>query len=228
MNETPWPITVCARITLGRPLMGARGGERAQDVGHVVAVALDHVPVERAPLVAERRDAHDVLDVAVDLLAVVVDDRAQVVELVVRRRTSRPPRSAPPAARRRPSRSRRAAGACPCAPPSPTPQHTESPCPSEPAETSMPGVSWRDGMPLRVAVEGAELHQVPEREVAALGHQRVDDRRHVPDREVPEVALRPTSDRAGSRFSSWKNSAVPKSAHDSGPPEWPDWRRSAG
>src|SRR5690242_2081317 len=60
-----------------------RRAEGAQDVLHVVAVALDHVPAEGAPLVGERADPADVLDVAVDLLAVVVDDGAQLVELAV-------------------------------------------------------------------------------------------------------------------------------------------------
>src|SRR3989442_7236492 len=47
------------------------------------------------------------------------------------------------------------------------------------------------GVALRVAVERAELHQVAQREITALGHQRVDHGRDVADREVPVVALRP-------------------------------------
>src|SRR6266850_740580 len=56
----------------GPPLELARGLEGAQHRFDVVSGALDHVPVERAPLVGERMDAHDVFDVAVDLLVVVV------------------------------------------------------------------------------------------------------------------------------------------------------------
>src|SRR5690349_19504770 len=46
-------------------------------------------------------------------------------------------------------------------------------------------------MTLAVPLERTELHQVLEREITALGHQRVDDRRHVTDRELPHVAVRP-------------------------------------
>ena len=48
---------------------------------HVVAVARDDVPVERAVFVRQRLERHDVLGAAVDLDEVAVDDARQVVEL---------------------------------------------------------------------------------------------------------------------------------------------------
>src|SRR6185295_13015937 len=44
------------------------------------------------------------------------------------------------------------------------------------------------GMPLKVAVHLAEAEQILKGEVAPLTHQRVDDRRDVSDREMPQVA----------------------------------------
>src|SRR5690242_6825935 len=67
----------------GLAAVTARLLERAQDRGHVVTVAFEHVPLEGAPLVGERCHAQDILDVAVDLLAVVVDHRAQAVVPIV-------------------------------------------------------------------------------------------------------------------------------------------------
>src|SRR5262249_11001744 len=66
-----------------RALVSADIREAAQDARHVVPVVPYPVPVDRPPLVGERLDPHRVLHVAVDLLAVVVDDPAQIVELVV-------------------------------------------------------------------------------------------------------------------------------------------------
>src|SRR5262245_58219584 len=168
----------------------ARGGERLEQRGNVVARALDHVPVERAPLVAKRLDSHDVLHVAIDLLAVVVDDPAQVVELVVRGEHRRlpdlpllllavPHHAVDPARVLVDARGHRHPAA-----------HRES-LPERAGRHLDAGRVVLRGVALRVAIEGAELHQVPEREVATLGHQRVDDRGDMADREVPEIPLRP-------------------------------------
>src|SRR6266850_4163659 len=42
-------------------------------------------------------------------------------------------------------------------------------------------------VPLQMPVELAEAEEVGQREIAALRHERVDHRRHVADREMPEV-----------------------------------------
>ncbi len=55
----------------------------AHDLGHVVAVDLEHLPIERAVLVDERIDVHDVFHPPVDLEPVLVDDAADVVEAIV-------------------------------------------------------------------------------------------------------------------------------------------------
>src|SRR5207245_1946027 len=46
------------------------------------------------------------------------------------------------------------------------------------------------GVSLEMPLELAEAQEVREGEVPSLGHQRVDDGRHVPDREVPEIPSR--------------------------------------
>src|SRR3972149_1815817 len=73
----------------------ARGLFRAlqglDDLALVVAVALLHLPAEGAPLIGKRLRAHDVLDEAVVLDAVAVDDGSQGGEAVVGGRPRRLP-----------------------------------------------------------------------------------------------------------------------------------------
>ena len=57
--------------------------ERGQDLLHVVPVDVNDVPVERAVLVRQGLDVHHVLDPPVDLKAIPVDDRTEVVQLEV-------------------------------------------------------------------------------------------------------------------------------------------------
>ena len=67
----------------GLALDGACVVECFLDLVEVVAVDLLHVEAECSQLVHDGVGAHNVGDVAVDLQAVVVDDDAEVVQLVV-------------------------------------------------------------------------------------------------------------------------------------------------
>src|SRR5258708_11503505 len=58
--------------------------QTAGNLAHVVAINLQHVPVESAPLVDHRFDAHHLVHRTVDLSVVVVEDRGQRVDLVFR------------------------------------------------------------------------------------------------------------------------------------------------
>ena len=60
--------------------------ERGQDLLHVVPVDVDDVPAEGAVLVLQGLDVHHVLDPPIDLKAVPVDDRTDIVQLEVARR----------------------------------------------------------------------------------------------------------------------------------------------
>ena len=169
--------------------MRPRDGERTQHVGDVVAAALDHVPVERAPFLGQRLDPHDVFDVAVDLLVVVVDDAAEMVEPVMGGEHRRLPDLTLlllPVAHHAIDPARMVVDAR---------RHGDAAAHRE----SLPERAGRDldagrvmcrRMTLRVAVEGAELHQVAQRKVAALRHQRIDHRRDMADREMPVIAAR--------------------------------------
>ena len=83
MNETPFPLMVWAMIMVGLPddLGGLLAG--LQDLPHVVPVDLDDVPAEGPPLVPEGLQGHDLLGGAVDLHLVAVDERGDVVQLVM-------------------------------------------------------------------------------------------------------------------------------------------------
>src|SRR4051812_43560743 len=58
--------------------------ERSQR-SDIVTVDLMHGPAEGAPLVRERLDAHDVVDLAVELITVAIHDRDEIAQAVVRR-----------------------------------------------------------------------------------------------------------------------------------------------
>ena len=64
------------------------GGIKRRDV---VAVALDDVPAERLPFLRQRVGRHDVVDGAVELDVVAVDDGNEIVELKLRRAHGRLP-----------------------------------------------------------------------------------------------------------------------------------------
>ena len=105
--ESPLPFSVRATSTVGRPLVARASSQAFWSVGDVVAVDHDRVPAEGAPA------GGDAFHVVAELgrLAlperVDVDDRAQVVELVVRGR-----RRPLPTPSLRPSRRRRAGRRC--------------------------------------------------------------------------------------------------------------------
>ena len=82
MKETPLPLTVWATTQVGLPLVASASSKALSDRRQVVAVDLDGVPAEGAPLVGQRLDFHDVLDEAIELDAVVVHDGDHVVDLV--------------------------------------------------------------------------------------------------------------------------------------------------
>src|SRR5437764_10414816 len=56
--------------------------QRRDDLVEVMAIDLDHVPVEGAEFVAQRTDVQYLCGEVIELLLVVVDDQRQVVELV--------------------------------------------------------------------------------------------------------------------------------------------------
>src|SRR5579885_442218 len=69
-----------------RPLAREVRLEAAQqdrERGHVMAVHLMHLPAEGAPFVRKRLDAHHLLDLAVELKAVAVDDGDEIASLVM-------------------------------------------------------------------------------------------------------------------------------------------------
>ena len=82
MKETPLPLMVWATMQVGLPLVASASSKRLADGGEVVAVDLERVPAERAPLFGQRRDFHDVLHEAIELDLVVIHDGHHVVELV--------------------------------------------------------------------------------------------------------------------------------------------------
>ncbi len=82
---------VSARMNVGLPLVARASASARGDRRVVVPVAGHDVPVERAPLVGDRVQAHHLFDEAVDLSLVVVEDDAQVVELELGRRHRRLP-----------------------------------------------------------------------------------------------------------------------------------------
>ena len=65
----------------GAVVMLLRGLQRLEDGGEAVAVDFQGVPVEGAPLVQHRLQAHDLVDDAAQLDVVVVHEHAEVVEL---------------------------------------------------------------------------------------------------------------------------------------------------
>ena len=67
-------------MTCGLPCTARRALGRLDERGHIVAVAFEHVPVERAIFIGERLERHDVFGAAVDLNEVAIDDRGEVVE----------------------------------------------------------------------------------------------------------------------------------------------------
>ena len=74
MNETPLPLMVWAMMQVGLPLVAAASANASCNGGKVVAIHLDDVPAEGAPLIGERLEIHDVLHEAVELDAVVIDN----------------------------------------------------------------------------------------------------------------------------------------------------------
>ena len=64
-------------------------GEGGAQLSEVVAVGdLDHMELERTELIGDGHRGVDLLDGAIDLQAVVVDDQAEVIERVVARKHS--------------------------------------------------------------------------------------------------------------------------------------------
>ena len=82
MKLTPRPFTVLAMTHVGLPAFGA-ARQGVGEFGEVVAVDGAHVPAERAKFLVERLVAAHVAGVAGDLQRVVVEDRGEVVELVM-------------------------------------------------------------------------------------------------------------------------------------------------
>src|SRR5262249_47564145 len=68
----------------GLALDTCRSVQTVGDLSHVVAVDLQDVPVERAPLVDHRLEWHHLIHVTVDLSVVVVEDRSEGIHLVFR------------------------------------------------------------------------------------------------------------------------------------------------
>src|SRR5579862_674942 len=66
-------------------MRGAGAAEGLEQRGHVVAVDLGDRPVEGAPFRGQRLQPHDLVVARVALQLVVVDDGAEIVELVMRR-----------------------------------------------------------------------------------------------------------------------------------------------
>ena len=83
MKSTPLPLTVSQMTTVGRSLSVAGRSSMAFDEGgHVVAVDLDDVPAEGAPLVGVGLEGDPLLRVARHELAVAVDEGHEVAQLV--------------------------------------------------------------------------------------------------------------------------------------------------
>ena len=147
MKETPRPFLVWQTIAAGRSERPA-ALQRFDDRRYVVAVDLDRVPAEGLELGPDVAGVHDLLGGPVGLQVVVVDDRGQVGEpkvggghralpalalltVAVRHQAEdlgRVSRSSSRSARQ-------------------IPTHIESPWPSEPVETSTPGVRVMSGWP---------------------------------------------------------------------------------
>jgi hypothetical protein len=67
----------------GGPALGGLGfPQRLLNGGEIVAIDLDGVPAEGAPLIGHGRDSHDVLHEAIELDAVVIHDGNYVIDLM--------------------------------------------------------------------------------------------------------------------------------------------------
>src|SRR5579871_191542 len=77
--------------TSGTALGGAGLIERAPNGSEIVAIDLHRVPPKGSPFIRHRRNIHDVFHEAVELDAVVVQDRNYIIDLVKRSRHGRFP-----------------------------------------------------------------------------------------------------------------------------------------
>ena len=83
MKSTPLPLTVSQMTTVGRSLSVVRQRvDRLDQLAHVVPVDVHDVPAERGPLVGVGLEDHALFGEARHELAVAVDERDQIAELV--------------------------------------------------------------------------------------------------------------------------------------------------
>ena len=141
------------RLAVARPVAEfLERGVQAVILGRIDAM---DAPIERFKHALElwHRKDHPVREI--ELPVVAIDHHAQVVEMLLARRTSRLPRSGPPAVRRRRSGSRRQSAAR-RAPQSPILARRRSPCPIGPVATWTPGSSG-PGWPFKMLRNEREL-----------------------------------------------------------------------
>src|SRR5436190_2429805 len=165
--------------------------ERLDHLREIVAVGDHaHVPVEAAPLLGERFGIHDLLDRAVELDLVVVEDDDQLFGLVLAGRH----RGLPHLPRLRLAVAEQAEDAPPVAVQAARERHAErerKPLAEGAGGGLDPGERHAVGVTLEAAPELAERRELGDRELAGLGQRRVHDRHPVALGDDEAVALGP-------------------------------------
>ena len=72
-------------MATGRPFTERGLLERVDDLVHVVTVDAEHVPTEASVFCGQGLDVHHIFNPSIDLQAVAINDRDQVIELVMSR-----------------------------------------------------------------------------------------------------------------------------------------------